>query len=346
MKRSVKKLPLLVGVMLVLALLVSGLAGCVTKTVTVSPSTTDAGTAALTVINGTQTKTLTMADIKALPVISDSTGDITSSGTIEGPYQYKGVAVSDILSAVGGITADDAVRISGKDGYSMTFSYTQIASGGEFTVYDSTTGQEASPTGKITVFLAYEKDGQPIDDSIGPLRTIVMAPGQLTDGHWNVKWTTKIEVIALQQSWTLNDVGTITENISKSDFEAGCAPGCHGVSWTDAQGHVWLGEPLWLLAAYVTPTDTSNPMGQFNTTAWNQGFEIHVANSNGDIVMFTAADVEKNDNIIVAYEVDGQPLSGAQWPLALVGSAVDQQHQISGIIKIRVIFPSTTTTTP
>ena len=58
MKRSVKKSPLFIGVMLVLALLVSGLAGCVTKTVTVSPSTSAAGTAALTVINGTQTKTL------------------------------------------------------------------------------------------------------------------------------------------------------------------------------------------------------------------------------------------------------------------------------------------------
>ena len=246
MKRSVKKSPLLIGVMLVLALLVSGLAGCVTKTVTVSPSTTNAETAALTVINGTQTKTLTMADIEALPVISDSTGDITSSGTIEGPYQYKGVALTDILKSVGGITADEAVRISAKDGYSMTMSYNQVVKGTEFPTYDSTTGKEVPPAPTITVFIDYEKDGEPLDDTVGPLRLGIMAPGQLTDGHWWVKWAQKIEVIALQQSWTLNDVGTITENISKSDFEAGCAPGCHGVSWTDAQGHVWLGEPLWL----------------------------------------------------------------------------------------------------
>ena len=67
-----------------------------------------------------------MADIKALPVISGSTGDITSSGTIEGPYQYKGVALTDILKSVGGITANNAVRISAKDGYSMTMSYKQV----------------------------------------------------------------------------------------------------------------------------------------------------------------------------------------------------------------------------
>jgi len=344
MERLFKKLPLLVSIVLVLTLFSSGLVGCVTKTVTVSPSTTNASAAALTVVKGTQTKTLTIADIEALSVISDSTGDITSSGTIEGPYQYKGVALTDILKSVGGITADEAVRISAKDGYSMTMSYNQVVKGTEFPTYDSTTGKEVPPAPTITVFIDYEKDGEPLDDTVGPLRLGIMAPGQLTDGHWWVKWTQKIEVIALQQSWTLNDVGTITENISKSDFEAGCAPGCHGVSWTDAQGHVWLGEPLWLLAAYVTPTDPTNPMGQFNTTIWNQGFEIHVANSNGDIVMFTAADVEKNDNIIVAYEKDGQPLSTTQWPLALVGSSVDSQHQISMINKIKLVFPSTSIT--
>ena len=79
--------------------------------------------------------------------------------------------------------------------------------------------------------------------------------------------------------------------------------------------------------------------GSLTQLLWNQGFEIHVANSNGDIVMFTAADVEKNDNIIVAYEKDGQPLSTTQWPLALVGSGVDSQHQISMITKIKLVFP-------
>jgi len=34
-------------------------------------------------------------------VLSGSTGDITSSGTIEGPYAYKGVALTDILNQLG-----------------------------------------------------------------------------------------------------------------------------------------------------------------------------------------------------------------------------------------------------
>ena len=170
MKRLFKKLPLLVGIVLILALVASGLAGC--------KSGSTAGTAALTIIKDTQTKTLTVAQLKALPAISGSTGDITSSGTIEGPYQYKGVALTDILKAVGGITANNAVRISAKDGYSMTMSYKQVAEGSEFPTYDSTTGKEVTPARKITVFIAYEKDGKPIDDTVGPLRLVSWRRGR------------------------------------------------------------------------------------------------------------------------------------------------------------------------
>ena len=331
MKRPFKKLPLLIGITLILALVASGLAGC--------KSGSTAGTAALTITKDNQTKTFTLAQLKALPAISGSTGDITSSGTIEGPYDYKGVALTDILKAVGGITANNAVRISAKDGYSMTMSYKQVVEGGEFPTYDSSTGKEVSPAPTITVFMDYEKDGKPLDDTIGPLRLGIMAPEQLTDGHWWVKWAQKIEVISVQQPWTLSLQGAITANIDQSTFEAGAAPGCHGKTWTDAQGHVWLGIPLWYLVGYV---DDNNEM-EFNDALADQGYEVHVANSKGDIVMYTSAEVKRNDNLIVAYQLDGQPLPTTQWPLALVGSAVDQQHQISMITKIKLVLPSTTT---
>ena len=338
MKRLFKILLLLIGILLIFTIVVAGLAGCGghTTTVTVSASTNTAGAATLTVVNGTLTKTLTLAEIKALPVVSGSTGDITSSGTIQGPYSYKGVAMIDILKAVGGITSDNAIRISAKDGYSMTFSYNQVVKGAEFPTYDNTTGKEVTPAGTITLFLAYEKDGQPIDDTVGPLRIGIMAPGQVTDGHWWIKWAQKIEVISVRQSWTLSLQGAITQDIDKATFESGAAPGCHGKNWTDAQGHVWTGIPLWYLVSYVDDADT---MGPLNAAVWDKGFDVHLANTNGDIVMYSSQDVRKNDNLIVAYEMDGQPLPSTEWPLALVGSAVDSQHQIGMIMKIKLIFP-------
>ena len=122
-KKLLNKKMQLIGAFFVLILLASSVTGCK------SGST---ATAALTVINGTQTKTFTVAQLEALPSITGSTGDITSSGTIEGPYQYQGVALTDILKTVGGITSDEAVRISAKDGYSMTMSYKQVTKGPNF----------------------------------------------------------------------------------------------------------------------------------------------------------------------------------------------------------------------
>jgi len=290
------------------------------------------------VINGTQAKTLSIADIKKLPVISGSTGEVSSAGTISGPFVYKGAALTDILKSVGGITANNAIRISAKDGYSMTFSYKQVVNGSEFPTYDNQTGKEVTPAGTLTLFMAYEKDGQPIDDTVGPLRIGIMAPGQVTDGHWWIKWAQKIEVISLQQPWTLSLQGAITEDMDQSTFESGAAPGCHGINWTDANGDVWTGIPLWYLVEYVDDAETMDSL-QDAKAVWDKGFEVHIANSNGDIVMYTSQQIKQNDNIIVAYQLDGKPLSNKQWPLALVGSGVDSQHQISMINKIKLIFP-------
>jgi hypothetical protein len=240
------------------------------------------------------------------------------------------------------MTSSNAIRISAKDGYSMTMSYTQVMEGGEFPTYDDVTGKEVPPAGQVTVFVAYEKDGNPIDDSVGPLRLGIMAPGQVTDGHWWVKWAQKIEVITLQQPWTLSLQGAIDATMDKATFESGAAPGCHGASWTDSNGHVWSGIPLWYLISWVDDADT---MGPLNNAVWDQGFDIHLANANGDMVVFSAQTVKKNDNIIVAYQEDGQPLASTQWPLVLVGSAVDAQHQIGMITKIKLIFPAAVTTT-
>jgi len=62
------------------------------------------------------------------------------------------------------------------------------------------------------------------------------------------------------------------------------------------------------------------------------------------MVTYNSADINNNNNIIVANQEDGQPLTGSQWPLALVGSGVDAQHQIGGITGIKVILATTTTT--
>jgi hypothetical protein len=143
-------------------------------------------------------------------------------------------------------------------------------------------------------------------------------------------------------TWSLNLVGVVTRVVDQSLFAEGTAPGCHGATWKDTEGQVWSGIALWLLAGYVD--DEKTPM-KIDTALWAQGFGIQVISSGGSMVEFTSAEIENNSNIIVAYHVNGQPLPGTQWPLTLVGSAVDQQHEISQITEIKLVLPSSTAPT-
>jgi hypothetical protein len=130
--------------------------------------------------------------------------------------------------------------------------------------------------------------------------------------------------------------------VDQSLFAEGTGPGCHGAIWKDVQGQVWSGIPLWLLAGYV---DDKNNAMEINSALWLQGFKVQVVSASGTTVEFTSAEIDDNNNLIVAYQVNGQPLPTTQWPLVLVGSDVDQQHEISQISEIKLILPSPTATT-
>lgn len=143
-------------------------------------------------------------------------------------------------------------------------------------------------------------------------------------------------------NWNLSLVGVITENVNQTLFAQGSASDCHANYWSDAQGHLWSGISLWLLAAYV---DDKNPMGAPNSDLWNRGFTVQIISADGSVVDYASDLIEKNDNFVVAYQMDGKTLPAAQWPLALVGSAVDQQHQIAAITEIKLVLPPVITTT-
>lgn len=73
------------------------------------------------------------------------------------------------------------VVVSARDGYRVVFSWPEL-----FNV-------EAG----AAVMVAYERDGQPLADSEGPLT--VVAPGDIRSGPRSVKWLDRIEV------WVLRD---------------------------------------------------------------------------------------------------------------------------------------------
>ena len=127
-----------------------------------SPSPAASGPVVLTVKGEQGSRTFTMSQLQALPSYEGYAGIKSSTGTITPPSKYKGVPLAALADLVGGITEANGVTIVAKDGYGMTFSYRQIMDDG-FTTYDPATGEEEPPDGKLTLIIAYEHDGKPID---------------------------------------------------------------------------------------------------------------------------------------------------------------------------------------
>ncbi|MDD5039342.1 MAG: molybdopterin-dependent oxidoreductase [Dehalococcoidales bacterium] len=350
MKNRFNKIIYLLCSLLMVGALVVGTAGCQSTNNTSSTSDQPATTSTseqtvLTLVKGDQTVTYTMTSLKALPQSTGWAGQMSSTGTISGPFQYKGIALSELLKAVGGITENNAVRVSAKDGYAMTLSYKQITEG-NFTIIDSGTGKEVSASNKPVVFIAYEEDGKAISENIGPLRLGIMTSNnQVTEGHWWVKWTQKIEVIAVQTPWTLKLEGIINENMDPATFESGSAIGCHGVKWTDDQNRVWEGIPLWYLVGRVDDTNTHKG-DAFDYAAAEKGYEVHLIAKDGFTVKLTSQEVAKNNAIIVAYKRDGNPLPENQWPLRLVGATLEKSQMVGQITTIKLVFGTEATTAP
>jgi hypothetical protein len=343
----------LVASVLAATLLASTMAGC---SETTSPASVGTSTV-LTIVKGTQTSTYTMSSLKAIAATAGWAGQMSSTGTITGPNEYKGVAMTELLKAVGGITENDAVRVSAKDGYAMTLSYNQVTQGSGFPILDSTTGKEVTSTNKAVVFVAFEQDGKPLDDTVGPLRLGIMtSKTQVTDGHWWVKWTQKIEIVPTVKAWSLQLEGAINESIDQATFESCSAIGCHGVKWMDDQNRVWEGVPLWYLAGRVDDATDTHKGDAFSDAAADKGYAVHVRAADGTVQEFTAAQVKRNNALIIAYKRDGSPLPENQWPLRLVGSTLQKSQMVGQVTKIKLessaggpaatTAPTATPTTP
>lgn len=133
-------------------------------------------------------------EITAMPAYVGHGGFFTSVGVVNGPYEGKGVPLSDLCELVEGITPSDIVMISATDGYSAVFDYDQIMGG--LITYNPANLREV-PHGELKLILMYELDGKPLSDYDGrPLRLAVVGrDALLTEGVYWVKWVNRIEVI-------------------------------------------------------------------------------------------------------------------------------------------------------
>lgn len=345
--------PLLVVALLLTALILIGCGKADSATTTsATPSSeatttssetvsTTSGEAVLEVTGPTGTKSYTLEQIKALKVTEGYGGMKSSTGRITPPTVQKGVLVEDLLAEVGGLPDDMAVSIIAKDGYEMTMSAAQLRSG-DYLTYDMVTGAEKKVDGPLQVMVSYESDGRALNpESEGTLRLGIISAeqNQVTDGHWWVKWVTKIQVKPIEQDWSLSLSGTLAEDIDKATFESGANVGCHGQEVTDADGNKWSGVPLYLLVGRVDD-DLAHEGPAYNRELAKAGYDVQIVGADGKIVTVSSEAMYYNRNLIVADKMNGEALSEDYWPLRLVGEGIDYGDTIGQISEIKVLLPT------
>jgi len=293
----------------------------------------------LTVARGGREVSLTMEELVALPSYQGMGGFVTSAGEVHPPVEYRGVLLQDLCALVGGIGPGNVVRVIARDGYTMALTYEQVV-GGAFDAYDVATGAAVDFSGPLRPVLAYERDGEPLSEQAGgPLRLVVLGAREVvTDGHWWVKWVEAIEIGEAVEPWVLRLEGAITATVDMTTFEAGAAPGCHGRSWQDDKGRTWTGIPLWLLLGYVDD-EVQHGDGAFNDALAEAGYMVEVVAADGYTVTLDSRLVARNDEVILAYLLDGAPLPEDYWPLRLVGQALEQSSWVSSVVAIRLLLP-------
>jgi hypothetical protein len=280
------------------------------------------------------------ADLAGLPAIEGYGGMLNTVGRVTPPARYGGVRLADLAAIVGGLGDDAALSITASDDYGVTLSRSQV--GGEGVVaFDPASGDPVTLAEPLEAALASSLEGRLLAaDNGGPLRSgfLSVEAEQVTEGHLWVRSVVRVEVVAAEPEWSLRLVGARTDEISRTLFESGAAPGCHEASWTDGDGRVWTGMPLWLLVGWVDDQNVHLP-GSFNRELAAAGYPVEVVSITGERRSFTSDQIALDNGFVVANEVDGEPLDEAAGPLRLVGSSLAPGEDLAQVEQIDVVVP-------
>jgi len=290
----------------------------------------------LVAVDGTSTA-FALDEIMALPVTSGHAGIKSSTGKITPPEIWTGVALKDLVALLPNFDETMGVSVEASDGYAITYSYDQIMNG-TFIQYDPGTGDELKSPVPLTAILAYKVNDELLDPTqSGYLRLAIVSdePKQVTDGHWSVKFVTKVVVKSLGEEWFLQLDGAISETMDRATFESGASPNCHMVSWKDDKAQEWTGIPLWLLVGRVDD-EIKHEGPAFNDELVTMGYTVDVVASDGYTVTIDSSRIARNDNIIVAHLVNGNPPPEKYFPLRLVGADLEKSEMIGMISQIVV----------
>jgi len=245
----------------------------------------------------------------------------------------------ELANQAGGFDPATGLNVVAEDGYAMTFSYDQITKG-DFIAYDPATGDEKQMDEPLKVILAYAREDQPLDtDSDGTLRLVIISSknNQVTDGHWSVKWVNRLEIKPLGAEWDLQLTGVITDVVDRNSFQSCAASLCHQGSWKDDKAQQWVGVPLWYLVGRMDDA-IKHDGPAFNQELADAGYSIQIIATDGYSVTLESPQVSRNNQLVLAYQVNENPLPDKYFPLRLVGDDLQKNQLVGHVAEIKMIF--------
>jgi len=281
-------------------------------------------------LEGTTNHDYSMEQIEDMNSYTGEGAFLNSAGNIEGPYEYKGVNVTSLVSNVH--SGDDyTLEVEASDGYVMTYTSEQINGG--FKTYDD----QGNPTSgeDVTPILAYEEIGEE-DLHGGPLRLVTIGENTpITDGHFWAKFVRYIRVKPAQEGWSLELEGIETGSIDKQTYESAATCDYHKTTYEDGED-TYGGLPLWIIVSYIDGADDPDGHYMFNSELTDKGYDVKVIAGDGFSASFPSEQVARNDSLLVANSLNGEPLTGDDFPLRLVGDDLSGKQQIKNIVKVEL----------
>lgn len=285
---------------------------------------------ALTLRMGDESKFYSMDEIKELDSITGSAGYVRTGVTPpnpQGPYNYTGVPIYNLLNQELGLPAEYSVRAIAGDGF--TVHYTQDQAEGTLQAFDPETGEVAGYA-NFTMLLAYGQDGEPLSSDFGgPLRIIFLCDEDyFSEGHLWAKDVVEIAVQDTTTPWELQLEGVVSFNMTYDTYYAAASCAHHRIT-LEVDSVNYTGLPLWTLISAMDGGDDEH--FQFNTTLVSMGYNVTLYSGSGANLTFTALEAAFNNSLIIAGWADGELLTDPDWPLKLV---TPDSLMLGNIVKI------------
>ncbi|HPE68204.1 MAG TPA: hypothetical protein PLF96_02655 [Thermotogota bacterium] len=277
----------------------------------------------------------TLEQLRESEFFVEGPGSYTTSAGTRYTNHYAGVDMGALLVQQMGMTASDTVEIIALDGYEMSYSAEEIL--------DQSSG---------TWILAFERDGMPLPQDPGPVRTVRI--GEATpnvDGHNSLKMVKRVQVIPVAyRPFQLQLSGLMQTTLDRDQLQSGIS--CHRqrvVYQSKENSDTYTGIAVWRLLAFVddpayAPHRQDEAILSYNQELAAKGYSVIFHAVDGYQITLSSLELDRNDAVLVANAKNGSDLESGEWPLVLVFDSSAERlpegiKKVKQLAHIEIVLP-------